>query len=247
MLQYIYHYIKDMEFSGVFDAIYNSNNDDYIYLKYFLFIKYSDLIYIEINGVGSIIIPFKELLKHRYLKMYYDISVMLIDNKHKIIEKISKDDRYKPQYNKQIYNEERNWFIDSAYFLKDLTTKKRVETGKYYHYYNINPNNLRNMCISKVKNITKFYKDLYNIYGYEQGIIFKDLIEHYTNLLLEYNINLIDKELEKISASQEDDKNFFNLLELYNKKGMNADIFHILYNNLISEKGRKKYTKYLIC
>ncbi len=57
--------------------------------------------------------------------------------------------------------------------------------------------------------------------------------------MIEYNVNLIDKEVENISVNQEDDKNYVNLLEL-NKKGMNADIFNILYNIVFSEKSQSK-------
>lgn len=248
MLQYTYHYIKDMEFSGVFDASFNSkkSGDNSIYLKYFLFIKYSNLVYIDIKSVGSIIIPFEELMKHKYLKMYYEISIMLIDNKHQIIEKKSEDDRYEARYNKSIYKEERDWFIDSAYFIEDFSTKiKRVETGKYYHYYDIDPNDLRNMDVSSATEIARFFEVLKIRYGYERGMIFKKLFEDYTNLLLEYNINLVEKGVEEISASHEDDKNFFNLLELNNKKGMNADLFNILYNLLISTKKQKRFTHFI--
>ena len=58
--------------------------------------------------------------------------------------------------------------------------------------------------------------------------------------MLEYNIRDIENAVEEISVSQEDDKNFINLLEL-NKKGMNGDIFRILYDEVISTKGRRKY------
>jgi hypothetical protein len=237
-----------MEFSGVFDASFNykKSENNIIYLKYFLFIKYGDLIYIDIKNVGSIIIPFNELMKHKYLKMYYELSIMLIDNKHQIIEKISKDYYYKGQYNNKIYNEERDWFIDSAYFIEDFTTKiKKVETGKYYHFCDINPHDLRIMDVSNTKDIKTFYNVLYIRYGYEHGIILKDLIENYTNLLLEYNIKLIEGKIEELSASQEDNKNIINLIELNNKKGMNLDIFCLLYNTVISEKGKNKYANFI--
>ena len=58
--------------------------------------------------------------------------------------------------------------------------------------------------------------------------------------MLEYNIRDIENAVEEISVSQEDDKNFINLLEL-NKKGMNGDIFRILYDAVISTNGRWKY------
>uniref|UniRef100_A0A6C0K5V2 Uncharacterized protein n=1 Tax=viral metagenome TaxID=1070528 RepID=A0A6C0K5V2_9ZZZZ len=241
MLQYIYHNIKDMEFLGVFDLCYNDTGKYVVYLKYFLFIKFGDLVYVDIKGVGTIIVSFAELMSHRYLKMYYELSLVLTENKHKIIEKKKVDYRYIGEYNKEIYKEERDWFIDTAYFIEDFSTRvKRVETGKYYCYYSINPNDLRNMSVSSDKEIAKFYEVLYCRYGYEQVSIFDRLFADYINLMLEYNIGTIGAAVEEISVSQEDDKNFVNLLEL-NKKGMNGDIFRILYNAVISTKGQKKY------
>ena len=228
-----------MEFSGVFDiGIHPKNRGNYI--KYFLFIKFRDLIYIDIKGVGAIILTFEELTKHKYLKMYYELSLVLLENKHNIIEKKTSNYYYTRDYNKTIYKEEREWFINSAYFVEDFSTKiKKIETGKYYLFYDINPNDLRNMKVSKAFDIARFHEVLNIRYGCEQGRLFKGLFIDYANLMIEYNVNLIDKEVEKISVSQEDDKNFFNLLEL-NKKGMNADIFLILYKSVISEKGQKK-------
>jgi flagellar assembly factor FliW len=75
--------------------------------------------------------------------------------------------------------------------------------------------------------------------------MFKGLFENYTNMMLEYNIKLIEEKVDEISISQEDDKNFFNLLEL-NKKGMNSDIFNILYTSVMSAKGQKKFAPYIV-
>lgn len=230
-----------MEFSGVFDFCYNDTRGYIVSLKYFLFIKFGDLVYIDIKGIGSIIISFAELMSHRYLRMYYELSLVLTENKHKIIEKKKVDYRYIGEYNKEIYKEERDWFIDTAYFIEDFPSKiKRVEKGKYYCYYAISPNDLRNMSVSSDKDIAKYYEVLYIRYGYEQVSILKGLFADYTNLMLEYNIRDIENAVEEISVSQEDDKNFVNLLEL-NKKGMNGDIFRILYDVVISTKGRRKY------
>ena len=228
--------MKDMEFSGVFDIGINHKkfHNNIVYYKYFLFIKFRDLIYIDIKNVGDIIITFTELMKHPYLRMYYELSLLLIDNKHKVIESKSMESCY-------IYPKDSNWFIDGVQYVEDFTTKvKKIEIGKYCYYFNINPNDLINMKVSNDTDIAGFNEVLYICYGYEEhGIIYKELFVDYTNLMIEYNIKLIEQDIEKISASQEDDKNFFNLLEL-NKKGMNADIFHILYNSVISDKGQKK-------
>jgi hypothetical protein len=58
---------------------------------------------------------------------------------------------------------------------------------------------------------------------------------------------MVGEEIDEISASQEDNKNIVNLLELNNKKGMNQDIFRLLYQNIISAEGQKKYSNYVDC
>jgi hypothetical protein len=237
-----------MEFSGVFDIKMNNKNilNNTVYYKYFLFIKFHDLVYIDIKSVGDIIIPFAELMKHEYLRKYYELSLVLIEDKHKIIEKQSDDDSYYGDRNEPIYKTGRNWFIEGAYFAEDFPNKvKRVETGKYYYFFNINPNDLRNMCASNCKEIATFYEVLKARYGYEQVRVTRglnDMFTQYTNLILEYNIKTIGDEVEEISNNQDDTKNFANLLEL-NKKGLNADIFSILYNAVMSTKGQHKYAK----
>jgi hypothetical protein len=239
-----------MEFSGVFDACFNPaiSGNNIVYLKYFLFIKFSDLIYIDIKGIGSIIIPFEELMKHKYLKMYYELSILLIKNKNQVIEKICCDSSYNAQRRKIIYNEERHWFIDSAYFIEDFSTRgKKVDTGKYYYYYDIDPTDLRNMKVSNAMDIARFFDVLKIRYGYEQGRGLNDMLVNYTNLMLEYNIKMIGVEIEEIAISQEDNKNIINLIALNDKKGMNTDIFKILYNSVISTAGQKKFGKYVVC
>jgi len=59
--------------------------------------------------------------------------------------------------------------------------------------------------------------------------------------MLEYNIGLIEREVDELIPSQEDDKNVQNLFELNSKVGMNDDIFRILYGNVVSAEGQRKY------
>ena len=184
-------------------------------------------------------------MKHKYLKMYYELSILLIKNKNQVIEKIAVDKYYNVERKKTFYKEERDWFINSAYFIQDFATKiKKVEYGKYYIYYNINPNDLRNMGVSNAIDIDKFFKVLWIRYGYEQARGINDILINYTNMMLEYNIKMIGDEIEEIAVSQEDNKNIINLIALNDKKGMNADVFCLLYKNVISIEGQKKFAKY---
>ena len=217
-----------MEFSGFFQAYTTKNKDYVVDNKYFLFIKFRELVYIDVKGIGAIIIPFERLLKQKYLKMYYELSTHLIKNTHQIIEE--KRGGY--------YSKEINWFIDTAYFVKH-DMKRTIESGKYSCYYNINPNDLRNASVSRDEDIATFFRNLKKRNRYEQSRHFVD----YTNLMLEYNIGLIEREVDELIPSQEDDKNVQKLFELNSKKGMNDDIFRILYSCVVSEDGQRKYAQ----
>lgn len=227
MLQYIYHYVKDMEFSGFYQAF--SKDNDYFTHKYFLFIKFRDLIYIDVFGIGAIIIPFERLLKYKYLRMYYELSTRLIENTHKVIE----------EKRSGFYADEINWFIDTAYFVKH-DTRRTIESGKYCCYYNINPNNLRDAHVSSEEDIATFFSKLKKRNRYEKHRHFVD----YTNLMLEYNIALIEREAESF-ACEEDDKNINNLLALNSKEGMNEDVFRLLYSRVISKDGQQAYDPFV--
>jgi len=219
--------MKDMEFSGFFQAYTNNKNNDFAENNYFLFIKFREFVYIDVKGIGAIIIPFERLLKHKYLKMYYELSTHLIKNTHQIIE-----EKRSGYYTKEI-----NWFIDTAYFVKRDTRMMTIEYGKYSCYYNINPNDLRDTSVSCDEDIATFFSKLKKRNRYKQSRHFVD----YTNLMLEYNIGLIEREVDELIPSQEDDKNVQNLFELNSKEGMNDDIFRILYGNVVSAEGQRKY------
>jgi hypothetical protein len=230
MLQYIYHYKKDMEFSGFYQAF--SKNTDYFTHKYFLFIKIRNLIYIDVFGIGEIIIPFERLLKHKYLRMYYELSTNLIENTHQVIE----------EKRSGFYADERKWFINTAYFVKH-DAKRTIESGKYCCYYNIDPNSLKDACVSNDEDIATFFTKLKKRNRYEKVRHFVD----YTNLMLEYNIALIERETDKLSAGDEDNKNIDNLIALNTKTGMNDDIFRLLYSRVISTSGQHKYDPFVKC
>jgi hypothetical protein len=238
-MMHTYHYSKDMVFSGVFDVCFKTKKVKYE--RFIQFTKFKDLIYIEIkNAKGnarSIIIPFDDLLKNTYLKTYYDLSLQLTTHKNLVVEVEW------TEYNRRSFNYEKktSWYINTAYFNEDFYTAIRtIETDDYRCPYHINPNDLRNMDVSSVKDIERFFGVLNVRFEYEERRGFKDILE-YTNLMLEYNVASIEKELEKISASQEDNKNIMVLLELNSKKEMNTDLFAILYGLVVSKEGQKKY------
>ena len=195
------------------------------------------IIYIDIKGVGDVIMLFEEFSKNKYLKIYYELSLLLIENKNMVIEKISNREY---NYFDFVYTEKRDWFIDCAYFIENfITNSKEVQKDRYCCYYNINPNDLRNMEISTELQIDRFNK---TFLGYERIYYFQTKIINYTRLLIDYNANLIEKELDKLSIFFEDKKNVLNLVVLNDKEDVNGDVIRVIYNFLISAEGKKKYS-----
>jgi hypothetical protein len=150
MIKYDYNYIDDMEFSGFFEFTLSHEFID----KYFVFIKFSNKMYIHIKSIGSIIMPYEQIINNEYLKKYYELSLLLMKNKNCIIEKTSRTGDI-------------DWFLDCAYILNDddfETNIKRVEKGTYYCYSNINPYDLKEMDVSTDEYIEIFLNKLLDIY-----------------------------------------------------------------------------------
>ena len=236
------HHITDMEFSALFDMTTNVQGDRVIYLKYFLFIKCKNNIYIDVKNVGSIVMPFEEMLKNQKLKMYYDLSLLFVKDKNKIVEKFSEDGN--PIWDAEItdiYKGRRNWYVDCAYILND-----EVKTDKQYCYYEIDPYLLIDPNFLWLDDITgdrkwvhtaseiEFfnYNLQFNI-GSVLSVVYKKRVITYTNLAIAYNASLMEKELDEISAIEEDKRNLIKLIAFYEKKDMNGDLFQVIYNNLI--------------
>jgi hypothetical protein len=116
--------------------------------------------YIDIENIGSIIMPYDQFINNEYLKKYYELSLLLMKNKNLIIEK--------NDYTRVI-----DWFIDCAYILN-----KQVEKGTYYCYCNINPYNLKKMNVSTDDDIEIFINKL--VYtDYDENI--EKLVVHYVD------------------------------------------------------------------
>ena len=164
MIKYDYNYIDDMEFSGFFEFTLSHEFID----KYFVFIKFSNKMYIHIKSIGSIIMPYEQIINNEYLKKYYELSLLLMKNKNCIIEKTSRTGDI-------------DWFLDCAYILNDddfETNIKRVEKGTYYCYSNINPYDLKEMDVSTDEDIEIFFNKLLDIdTDYDENI--KTLVVDY--------------------------------------------------------------------
>ena len=248
------NYIPDMEFSGFFDLTTNNLGDRVIYLKYFLFIKFNNNIYIDVKSVGYIIMPFEELMKNKLLKMYYELSLLLVKDKNMLVEKISDDGNciWDDEIT-HIYKGQRNCFIDCAYILNNV-----VKTDKQYCYYDCNPFEFKDpnslwidlytgegKVVNTSSEIESFKYNLRARFGYEEVINFDKRVINYTNLAISYNATLMEKELDELSAIENDKLTIIKLIAFNDKKNMNSDIFQIIYNNLVSAKRTNIYAPYL--
>ena len=98
------------------------------------------------------------------------------------------------------------------------------------------------MKISTKLHIDRFRK---TFLGYEHIYYFQKNVINYTKLAIDYNADLIEKELDKISALQDDKINIMKLIAFNEKEGMNIDILFVIYNHLINENESKRYAPYL--
>ena len=251
---YNYYTITNAEFSGVLDKynvhgytrILGRPETDVTHIShiydYHIFIKYGDKVYMDVKGIGDIVISFTELQKNKYWKYYYDLSLMLTNDKHLVIEDLEYSSNYPSLY---IYEEKRVWSINTAYIDGSYDTKtKMVVDNEYNCYYKINPHDLGNMEYAspqKLNNFKKIYMSRYEI----RSKIFDVKSVYYYMFVCDYCITSMEKELEELSAIFEDKKNVINLATLNDKDGMNNDLLMIIYNNLISQEGNKKYAPYM--
>lgn len=247
---YTYHIITNAEFTGVLDKfkVYGYIGDrrtpenftqcvSSMY-DYHLFIKYGDKVYMDVRGVGDIVILFTELQKNKYWKYYYDLSLMLTNEPNLVIEDLEYSSHYSDNF---IYNEQRTWSINTAYIDGSYDAKtKKVVPNEYNCYYRINPYNLKNMkCVSQ-KDLNIFLNMYMARYEIRSNTFEKKSI-YYCTFVIDYCASLIEMELDELSVIFEDKKNIINLITLNDIHDMNSDILMIIYNNLISADGDKKY------
>jgi hypothetical protein len=195
-----YHTFTNVEFTGVFvksELCFWNNVTNRLdrtkqtyFTDYHLFIKYGDKVYIDVSNVGDIVISYDELQKNKYFKHYYDLSLLIADNKNTIIKKTKykNDDPF-------LYNEDRFWGIDCAFL--DGTYKNdetldivyKIANNQELYYYKINPYDLENMEYSLQEKMSSFhskYMDKNNDNFW--GILLKETYIIYNNLI-KSNIN----------------------------------------------------------
>ena len=117
-----YHTEANAEFTGYFEGMtYEHPTQQYgAIFDYHLFIRYEDKVYMEVKGVGEVVIPFAELQKNKYWKHYYDLSLMLSNNANAVVQELKHSSDYDDV---QIYDEPRFWSIDTAFIEYSVKTE----------------------------------------------------------------------------------------------------------------------------
>jgi hypothetical protein len=188
-----FHTIANVEFTGVFDTMVN--NDFTSQCKYHLFIKYGEKVYMEVKDVGEIVISFAELQQNNYWKYYYDLSLLLTNDKHLVIQ----DLKYSSEYNdNQLYEEARFWSIDTASIENNIHINMLMVVNYDNNcYYKINPYDLEYMEYSSQEYLNNF-RAIY-MARYEG----ENMWANYYNLAIEYRANLMEKKVEELSIGFE--------------------------------------------
>ena len=218
--EYAYHTFTNVEFTGVFDKV------PYMQEYFHIFIKYGDKVYMDV-GICDIVITFAELQKNKYWKHYYDLSLMLANDKHMVVQDI--------KYNSSdhlIYDDTMFWNIDISFIDGCLNTQ-----AKKGYYYKINPYDLENMEYDLKEDLNNFSR----IYTTTNDIILFGLFENncviYNNLAIDYNVKMMENELEELLEYFEDKKNVIDILTaltaLNDKYSMNEDILAIIINKYL--------------
>ena len=215
------------ELTGFMD-IHKVNGINHI-LDYHLFIRCGDKVYMEVKGVGDVVISFDELQKNKFWKYYYDVSLMLTNDKHSVVDAKNTNIQYP---------EQRFWAINTAYIEGCYTLKtKKVRNGSnsdgYTCYYKINPNDVENMEYTLPQDLDAYTRAYMARFEVRSGMFEKRSVYYYT-FILDYCVRSMENELNELSAFVEDKKNLLKLIALNEIKGINCDVIMMIYDSLVS-------------
>jgi hypothetical protein len=249
-----YHTITEVEFTGVYERIVNIITNDFlgsVSNDYHLFIKFDNKVYMDVKGVGEIVMSFADLQQNKYWKYYYDLSLQLTADKNMVVQSLHR--KYTSWYidtgyyiDELIYDQERFWSIDTNYIEYDFNTnaKKIRNNNQGICFYNINPYDLVNMECSTQEDLNTF-RNIYMTRNEIVNMTFENKKIIYSEIDIDLTIAYIDEELNKIREFFEDKKNLINLVAFNNKKEIDGDLLMVIYNNIVSSEGKNKYSKYI--
>uniref|UniRef100_A0A6C0LDE8 Uncharacterized protein n=1 Tax=viral metagenome TaxID=1070528 RepID=A0A6C0LDE8_9ZZZZ len=255
--KYTVHTIENAEFTGVYDLMVHApsekpTDNPYGFIcNYHFYIKYGDKVYVDVIWVGEIVISFAELQKNQYLKHHYDLSLLLTNDKDKnVVIEYNKDDSEHHTHGQ--YGKKRFWSFNTAYpetsFLINniMNTNGSVMMIKNFSnkcYYKINPYDLVNMEYSSQEELNTFNNNYMLNVPEIVNKVFNNMYNYYNNIAIDYNIKIMEKEIEELSEIFQDKKNLINLVALSDKEGMNSDVLTTIYKYLVSSEGNLRYNK----
>lgn len=245
----VYHTDANAGFTGFFERVsYKQSTKQFSpafgpIFDYHLFIRYKSKVYMEVKGIGEVVISFDELKKNKYWFHYYEMSRMLAHDQTTLTHEL----KYSSDYGDiQIYDEPRFWSIDTAFIEFSMKTKTNKvnnyeETGTCY--YKINPFDLEIMGFTSQEDLDIFQRIYMTRTEFRNRVFDKRAVIY--NLVIEYQINKMEMELGEISVFFEDKKNLVMLVALKDKI-KNEDILSIIYENLVSYRGKATYNPNMV-
>jgi hypothetical protein len=144
----------------------------------------------EVKDVGEVVISFAELQQDRNLKYYYDLSLLLTNDKNMVVQDII----YSSEYNEyQLYDEVRFWSTNTALIENDIHNNTLMVISYNDNcYYRINPYDLVNMEYTSHEDLHNF-REVYKT-KYES----EDMWNIYYNLAFEHQTDLIQNKFDEI-------------------------------------------------
>lgn len=199
---------------------------------YHLFLRCGDKVYIEVSNEGEIVISFAELQKNEYLKYYYNLSLMLAIDEHKVMKNEPFNKLYDNIY--EYTEDSRVWSLETAYIDETdyrAKTYKIIPCGNVC-YYKVNPFDLEKMEYSAQQELDHFKRN------YMKSLCrvkyFLHMKENFKKIAIEYQVNKMEKELEELSVYFENKKIVINLVATLNDKyNMNNDILTFIINKYL--------------
>jgi hypothetical protein len=220
-----YHTFTNVEFTGVVDIPIEQDND------YHLFIRYGNMVYMDVKGAGEVVITYEELRKNKFWKYYYDLSLMLADDKHIVSQELQDSSDY---IDYQIYDTVRYWWISNLYIVNnELHQYGDLGTHDIYDkvtYFKINPYDLENMDYTSPEDLEVFRMN------YMSSCIdnFETKRLAYNNLAIEHltkKMEGMNEEIDELQAFFEYKKYIVNLIAIINDKYIkNIDIITYIIN-----------------
>ena len=207
----VYHTNANAEFTGFYEGMTYPTQTSGAIFDYHLFIKYGDKVYMEVKGVGEVVIPFAELKKNKYWKQYYDLSLLLSNDDSAVVQELKYGSDYEDI---QIYDEPRFWSIDTAfieYSVETETSKVNNVSGESrVCYYKINPFDLEKMVYTSQDDLDIFNR-IYMTRCEFRNKVFDTRYSIYNRIVVDYALQKVEdyNNYEVIAAIAEDNRKYY--------------------------------------